>query len=130
MPDHVTPAEGYWRLAAECLDVAENFPLGDQKDALLQMAQIWQRLAEQACSRRCADNRAIRRNHHHREDRKPTRVCAWAAGAHSASVAVRGRVEIERSLLLSLSGQPVLGTPCKRRANAPDVALNSAYLSP
>jgi hypothetical protein len=27
-----------------------------------------------------ADNRAIRRNHHHREDRKPTRVCAWAAG--------------------------------------------------
>ena len=47
MPNHVTPAERYRRLAAECLDAANNFPRGDHKGALLQMAQVWQRLAEQ-----------------------------------------------------------------------------------
>jgi hypothetical protein len=47
MPNHETPAERYRRLAAECLDAADNFPRGEQRDALLQMAQVWQRLAEQ-----------------------------------------------------------------------------------
>src|SRR5262245_27719684 len=43
MPNHETPAERYRRLAAECLDVANNFPRGDHRDALLRMAQVWQR---------------------------------------------------------------------------------------
>jgi hypothetical protein len=46
MPDYETPAERYRRLAEEALDVANNFPPGDNRDALLQMAQVWQRLAE------------------------------------------------------------------------------------
>ena len=47
MPNGETTAERYRRLAAECLDVAHNFPLGDTRDALLQMAQVWQRLGDQ-----------------------------------------------------------------------------------
>jgi hypothetical protein len=47
MPNHETSAERYRRLAAECLDVAHNFPRGDHRDALFQMAQVWQRLADQ-----------------------------------------------------------------------------------
>lgn len=47
MRNHETPAARYRRLAAECLDVANTFPRGDQGDALLQMAQVWQRLANQ-----------------------------------------------------------------------------------
>ncbi len=45
MRDHETPAARYRRLAAECLDIANTFPRGDQGEALLQMAQVWQRLA-------------------------------------------------------------------------------------
>jgi len=44
MPKHVTSAERYRQLAEECLDVAQNFPLGTARDTLLQMAQVWQRL--------------------------------------------------------------------------------------
>jgi hypothetical protein len=47
MPNQETPAERYRRLAAECLDVANNFPRGDHRDALLQMGHVWQRLADQ-----------------------------------------------------------------------------------
>jgi hypothetical protein len=47
MPNRETPAERYRHLAAECLDAAIGFPRGEQRDALLQMAQLWQRLAEQ-----------------------------------------------------------------------------------
>ena len=47
VPNHETPAERYRRLAAECLDAADNFSPGEQRDALLQMVQVWQRLAEQ-----------------------------------------------------------------------------------
>jgi len=36
----------YRRLAEEALDVAQNFPHGAHRDALLQMAQVWQRLAD------------------------------------------------------------------------------------
>ena len=46
MPNHETPAERYRRLADEALDVAKNFPHGEHRDAVLQMAQVWQRLAD------------------------------------------------------------------------------------
>lgn len=48
MPNHETPAERYQRLAIECQNGANNFPPGDQRDVLLQMAQVWQRLADQS----------------------------------------------------------------------------------
>jgi hypothetical protein len=47
VPNHETPAERYRRLAAEALDVANNFPRGNHKRALLQMAEFWQQLADQ-----------------------------------------------------------------------------------
>jgi hypothetical protein len=47
MPDDETPNARYRRLAEECLHVANNFPRGEHRDALLQMAQVWQRLADQ-----------------------------------------------------------------------------------
>ena len=37
----------YRRLARQCLEVADSFSRGDQRDVLLQMAQVWQRLADQ-----------------------------------------------------------------------------------
>ena len=46
MPDDQTPAQRYLRLAKECIDAASTFPDGEQRDALLQMAQVWQRLAD------------------------------------------------------------------------------------
>ena len=51
MRNHETPAARYRRLAAECLDIANTFPRGDQGDALLQMAQVWQRLADHYATR-------------------------------------------------------------------------------
>jgi len=48
MPAEETTAARYRRLAQECLDLAATFPDRDhQRDALLQMAQVWQRLADQ-----------------------------------------------------------------------------------
>jgi hypothetical protein len=35
----------YRRLARECLEVAHTFPAGERRTVLLQMAQVWQRLA-------------------------------------------------------------------------------------
>jgi hypothetical protein len=46
MSDDQTPVRRYLRLAKECLDAAATFPDGEQRDALLQMAQVWQRLAD------------------------------------------------------------------------------------
>jgi hypothetical protein len=46
MPDNESPAVRYRRLAAESLEVANTFPAGDRRTALLQMAQVWQRLAD------------------------------------------------------------------------------------
>jgi hypothetical protein len=43
----VSRAEEYRRLAQECLDTARTIANEDARDALLQMAQVWQRLAEQ-----------------------------------------------------------------------------------
>jgi hypothetical protein len=36
----------YRRLARECLEVAHSFPAGERRTVLLQMAQVWQRLAD------------------------------------------------------------------------------------
>jgi len=47
MPNPETPAERYRRLAEQCLEAADNFPHGEHRDALIQMAQVWQRLADQ-----------------------------------------------------------------------------------
>lgn len=46
MPNYETPAEQYRPLAEEVLDVAKNFARGERRDALLQMAQVGQRLAD------------------------------------------------------------------------------------
>jgi len=42
-----TPAARYQRLARASLETANTFPRGQQRDALVQMAQVWQRLADQ-----------------------------------------------------------------------------------
>jgi hypothetical protein len=47
MPKSETPAERYRRLAEECMTAAAGLPPGEQRDTLIQMAQVWQRLAEQ-----------------------------------------------------------------------------------
>ena len=40
-------AEEYRRLARECLEIAHTLPAGERRATLLQMAQVWQRRAEQ-----------------------------------------------------------------------------------
>jgi hypothetical protein len=40
-------AEEYRRRARECLEVAHAFRAGKRRTILLQMAQVWQRLAEE-----------------------------------------------------------------------------------
>jgi hypothetical protein len=47
MPAEETTAARYRRLAQECLEVAATFSDRDQRDAVLEMAQVWQRLADQ-----------------------------------------------------------------------------------
>jgi hypothetical protein len=47
MQDKESPFVRYRRLACECLDVANTFARADQRDVFLQMAQVWQRLADQ-----------------------------------------------------------------------------------
>ena len=37
----------YRRLATECLEVAHTFPEGVRRTVLVQMAQVWQRLADE-----------------------------------------------------------------------------------
>jgi hypothetical protein len=39
-------AKEYRRLARECLEVAHTFQAGTRRTILLQMAQVWQRLAD------------------------------------------------------------------------------------
>jgi hypothetical protein len=41
-----TPSERYRRLARKCLETANTLPVG-QRDTLIQMAQFWQRLADE-----------------------------------------------------------------------------------
>jgi hypothetical protein len=47
MSDKESPSARYRRLAKECLDVAYTFPDGVRRTVLLQMAQVWQRLADE-----------------------------------------------------------------------------------
>jgi hypothetical protein len=46
MVENENPWARYRRLAEECLDVASTFPNGVTRTVLVQMAQVWQRLAE------------------------------------------------------------------------------------
>jgi uncharacterized protein YciW len=45
MPDRESPSAHYRRLAEECWQTAHTFPDGERRTTLLQMAQVWQRLA-------------------------------------------------------------------------------------
>ena len=47
MPDDVSASTRYRRLARECLEVAHTFTAGGRRTVLLQMAQVWQRLADE-----------------------------------------------------------------------------------
>ena len=47
MSNDETPAERYRRLAGECLAVASTMPAGAGRTTLLEMAEVWQRLADQ-----------------------------------------------------------------------------------
>jgi hypothetical protein len=47
MSDKESPSARYRRLAKECLEVAYTFPDGVRRTVLLQMAQVWQRLADE-----------------------------------------------------------------------------------
>ena len=47
MPDDLSPSTRYRRLARECLEIAHTFPAGERRTVLLQMAQVWQRLADE-----------------------------------------------------------------------------------
>jgi hypothetical protein len=47
MPDDVSASTRYRRLARECLEIAHTFPAGERRTVLLQMAQVWHRLADE-----------------------------------------------------------------------------------
>jgi hypothetical protein len=48
MPEEdVSASTRYRRLARECLEIAHTFPAGERRTVLLQMAQVWQRLADE-----------------------------------------------------------------------------------
>jgi hypothetical protein len=45
----------YRRLAQECLEVARTFPDGERRTVLLQMAQVWLRLAQEQAGNETLD---------------------------------------------------------------------------
>jgi hypothetical protein len=47
MSDSESHATRYRRLAQECLEIVHTFPLGERRTVVLQMAQVWQRLADE-----------------------------------------------------------------------------------
>ena len=47
MPEGEHPAARYRRLARQCLEVADTFSPSERRTALLHMAQVWQRLADE-----------------------------------------------------------------------------------
>ena len=47
MSDETNPSARYRRLAREALGAANAMAPGENRDALLQMAQVWERLADQ-----------------------------------------------------------------------------------
>ena len=50
MVDNESPAQRYRRLAEESLEIAYTFPEGERRTVLVQMAQVWQRLADEHAS--------------------------------------------------------------------------------
>ena len=42
----ISPSAGYPRRARECLKIARTLPVGERRTVLLQLAQVWQRLAD------------------------------------------------------------------------------------
>lgn len=48
MPEYESPRARYRELAQEALEVANTFAPGEQREAFLQMAQVWHRLADRA----------------------------------------------------------------------------------
>ena len=50
MADNESPAQRYRRLAEESLEVAYTFPEGERRTVVVQMAQVWQRLADERAS--------------------------------------------------------------------------------
>jgi hypothetical protein len=47
MPANELAAERYRRLAHQCLEIARTIADQDARATLIEMAQVWQRLAEQ-----------------------------------------------------------------------------------
>ena len=47
MSNDETPSARYRSLAQECLEAANAFPPGEDRKVLLEMAEVWQRLADQ-----------------------------------------------------------------------------------
>jgi len=54
MPDHPEESTSarYRRLARECWEIAHTFSAGERRTVLLQMAQVWQRLAQEQAGKR------------------------------------------------------------------------------
>jgi hypothetical protein len=46
MPDNESPAPRYRRLARECIEMANTIATEQTRAALVEMAQVWRRLAE------------------------------------------------------------------------------------
>jgi hypothetical protein len=65
MPDSKSPAERYRRLARECFETARTVQNTEARAALLEMAQVWMRLA--------AMRKAARRD-------RPPQLAAWSCG--------------------------------------------------
>ena len=47
MSNDGTPSARYRSLAQECIETANAFPPGKERNVLLEMAEVWQRLADQ-----------------------------------------------------------------------------------
>jgi hypothetical protein len=47
MPDDTSPSARYRQLAREAWAAANTLPVGKTRDAVLHMAQVWERLANQ-----------------------------------------------------------------------------------
>ena len=48
-------ADEYRRRAQECLEIARTFPDGERRNGLLQMAQVWLRLAQEQAGNETLD---------------------------------------------------------------------------
>lgn len=89
MPEYESPRARYRELAQEALEVANTFAPGEQREAFLQVAQVWHRLADRAME---ACYRLPLQTPNRRSDGKPHRTmkilsrARWCCGR----VAARG----------------------------------------